>query len=62
MKNPRPYNHEFFFFRVSLSIGFSTLEYLEFFFISSSAFFEDRLQCPSPFVLPACLAVNACGD
>ena len=50
-----------FFYRVGLSIAISTLQYLEGFFISSSAFFEDRLQRPLPFVPPAYLAVNACG-
>ena len=36
-----------FFYRVRFSIGISTLQHLEGFFISSSDLFEDRLQCLS---------------
>ena len=52
---------KYFLHRVSLSIGISTLQFLEGFVISSSALFEDRLQHPTPFVARAYLAVNACG-
>ena len=52
---------KYFFYRVGLSIGISTLQYLEGFVISSSALFEDRLQRPTPFVARAYFAVNACG-
>ena len=60
MANPRPSVGNIFY-RVGLSVGISTLQYLEFSLISSSVLFEDRLQHPSPVVPPAYLAVNACG-
>ena len=53
---------KYLFYRVGLSIGiFSTLQYLEFFFFTASALFENRLQRPALFVPPEYLAVNACG-